>query len=132
MADTIGHLLKQKQQLDEFALQGGTDLTAPQVREMVNKIKLDRDQAATVKAAQTALNAAVARDENLAKLSEEYMATLDEHVQDLNADMYSDWGDDGRMILEFENREYSYRLLIRQLAAKCNMDVTFPEYWLLL
>ena len=99
---------------------------------MVNKIKPDRDQVATVKAARSALNAAVARDEYLAMLSEEYMASLDGHVKDLSAEMYSDWGDDCRMILEFENREHSYRLLIRQLAAKCSMDVTFPEYWLLL
>ena len=35
-----------------------------------------------------------------------------------------------RLILEFENREHSYRMLIRQLAVKCSMDVTFPVYWL--
>ena len=130
MAVTIGHLLKQKQKLDDFALQGGTGLTAAKIREMVDKIKPDRDQLATVKAARSALNTAVARDEDLAMLSEEYMARLDKHVEYLKAEMYSDWGDHDRMILELEDREHSCRLLIRQLALKCRMDVTFPEYWL--
>lgn len=129
-ANTIGNLLKQKQQLDEFALQGGTGLTAVKIRQMVNIIKPDRDQLATVEAARCALMTAVAKDELLAMVSKEYMARLDQHVQFRKTDMYSHWHGDKRLILEFENREHSYRMLIRQLALKCSVDVTFPVYWL--
>ena len=129
-AKTIGYLLCQKQQLDEFALQGGSPcLTAAKARQMVTEVYHARIQLGTAKDAQSVISAAVAGDERLATLSREYMTRLDEHVQFLEADMYAAWGSDKRVILEFENRELSYRGLIRQVAAQCSVDVTFPEHW---
>ena len=127
-AKTIGHLLKQKQQLHEFALQGGSPgLTAAKVRQMVTGVCHARGQLATAKDAQCVLYAAVAGDERLATLSQEYMTCLDKHVESLEENMYAAWGLDKRVILEFENRELSYRGLIRQVAAQCSLDVTLPE-----
>ena len=105
---------------------GTLGLTAARVTEVYH----DRDQLATVKDAQSVLSAAVAGDERLATLSREYMTCLDKHVESLEVAMYATWGDDKRMILEFENRELSYRGLIRQVAAQCNVDVTLSENWL--
>lgn len=130
-AKTIGHLLTQKQQLDEFALQGGSPgLTAARVRQMVTAVCHARSQLATVKNAQCVLYAAVSEDESLASLSQEYITSLDKHVDSLAENLYAAWGPDKRVILEFENRELSYRGLIRQVAAQCSLDVTLPENWL--
>ena len=80
---------------------------------MVNEVAHDRDQLATVKDSQSALSVAVAGDKVLAIKSQEYMTHLDKHVEFLELDMYADWRDDKRTILECENRELSYRKLIR-------------------
>lgn len=96
---------------------------------MVTEVYHARDQLATAKDAQCVLSAAVAGDERLATLSQEYMTRLDKHVESLE-DMYAAWGFEKHVILEFENRELSYRGLIRQVAAQCSVDVTFPENWL--
>ena len=83
-----------------------------------------------VKDARCALSVAVEQDEELADMSEEYMKRLDKHIEFLEVDMYADWHEDQRIVLEFENRELSFRGLIMQLAAKCSVDVTFPDDWL--
>ena len=128
-AKTIGYLLRQKQQLDEFALQSPC-LTAAKARQMVTEVYHARDQLATAKDAQSVLSAACAGDERLATLSREYMTRVDKHVESLEEDLYAAFGSDKRVILEFEFRELSYRGLIRQVAAQCSVDVTFPKNWL--
>ena len=83
-----------------------------------------------LKDAQSALSVAVVGNEELAALSQEYMRRLDKYIEFLEVDKYADWHDDKRIVLEFENRELSFRGLIMQLATKCSVDVTFPENWL--
>lgn len=100
------------------------------MRQMVNEVQTERDQLGIVKEAHSALSFAVDQDEELAEMSEKYMKTLDKHIEFLEVDMYADWHADKSMILEFENRELSFRGLIMQLAAKCSLDVTFPDDWL--
>ena len=97
---------------------------------MVTEVYHARDQLATAKDAQSVLSAAVAGDERLAALSREYMTRVGQHVESLEGDLYAAWGSDKRVILEFEFRELSYRGLIRQVAAQCSVDVTFPDDWL--